>query len=173
VGETSSVSLLRHYVGVFRRRKWVIVLAVLAAPITALAVALQQQPRYSASSEVLLSEQNLAQGLAGLPAVSQLPDRIATTQAGLARLPAVADRVLRAVPSSGMTLSEFLSSSSVTTQSNSDLLEFSVRASDPTVSVRLAFAEYTSPPRCTGTDRPSDPRAWRGWKVSSGATGDA
>jgi tyrosine-protein kinase len=146
VGETSSVSLLRHYVGVFRRRKWVIVLAVLAAPITALAVALQQQPRYSASSEVLLSEQNLAQGLAGLPAVSQLPDRIATTQAGLARLPAVADRVLRAVPSSGMTLSEFLSSSSVTTQSNSDLLEFSVRASDPTVSVRLARAyaeQYT------------------------------
>jgi uncharacterized protein involved in exopolysaccharide biosynthesis len=51
---------LRDYLAVVRRRKWVILLAVLATPLAAVALAMRQEPMYAASAEVLLSRQNLA-----------------------------------------------------------------------------------------------------------------
>ena len=89
-------SSLHDYLNVLRRRKWLVLEAVIIVPAVAIALSLIQTPKYQASAEVLLSRQNLAallnnatdQSLAGDPA------RLAQTQADLARVPEVADAPL-------------------------------------------------------------------------------
>ena len=76
------------------------------------------------------------------------PQRVAQTQATLARVPAVVDQVLEAVPNAGLDQEEFLESSSVSTTLGSDILTFSVENSDPALAMELAteyahaFTEY-------------------------------
>jgi tyrosine-protein kinase len=139
-------SLLRHYGHVLRRRVWVLLAPMVLVPAVAVLLASRQDSVYEASSQVLLTQQTLAQTLAGLP-VSEQSDRAVVTQAGLARVPAVARRVLRRVPGSGMTVRDFLARSSAATQLDSDLLDLSVQARTPRLAVQLASAyaeEYAS-----------------------------
>ena len=87
-------SSLHDYLGVLRRRKWLVLLAVVLVPAVAVVLSLRQKPEYEATAEVLLSRQNLAallnsatdQSLTGDPA------RLAQTQADLAQAPQVASR---------------------------------------------------------------------------------
>jgi len=51
---------LRDYVHVVRRRKWIIVQAVVLVPLAAVLFSLHQQKLYEAQAQVLLSSQNLA-----------------------------------------------------------------------------------------------------------------
>ncbi len=51
---------LRDYLHVVRRRKWIILQAVVLVPAAAIAFSLHQQKLYQASAQVLLSSQNLA-----------------------------------------------------------------------------------------------------------------
>ena len=85
---------LRDYLHVARRRKWIIVQAAVLVPLAAVLFSLQQTPVYQASADVLLSRQNLANTLNGLqdPTLSTQADRIAQTQADIARSPEVAKR---------------------------------------------------------------------------------
>ena len=130
-------SLLRHYGQVLGRRKWTLLMPVLVVPALALALAARQESVYEASSQVLLGQQTLAQTLAGIP-VGEQSDREVVTQAGVARVPAVARKVLRRVPASGMTVRDFLAHSAVTTKLDSDLLDFTVHAPTPGLATRLA-----------------------------------
>ncbi|HEY6016196.1 MAG TPA: Wzz/FepE/Etk N-terminal domain-containing protein, partial [Gaiellaceae bacterium] len=57
---------LRDYLQVARRRKWIILQAVVLVPLAAVLFSLQQTPVYQASADVLLSRQNLANTLNGL-----------------------------------------------------------------------------------------------------------
>src|SRR3954465_10933627 len=59
-------STLRDYVAVARRRKWIILQALVLVPVAALLFSLHQQKRYEASAQVLLSRQNLANTLNGI-----------------------------------------------------------------------------------------------------------
>jgi Mrp family chromosome partitioning ATPase/capsular polysaccharide biosynthesis protein len=133
---------LRDYLAVVRRRKLAVIVAAVVVPLAAAAYSLHQQTLYSASSEVLLGRGNLAYALTGTtdPTVYLEPDRIAQTQAELARVPAVAGKALAAagVPGPAAAL---LSRSSVTPSQNADLLVFSVTDHDPAVAMRLA-TEY-------------------------------
>jgi receptor protein-tyrosine kinase len=130
---------LRDYLDVIRRRKWIALVAVLIVPATATIFSLQQQPKYRAHAQVLLSRQNLANALTGTvdPSVYLEADRVAQTQADLARVPDVARRTLDAA---GVALSplELLQESTVTTEQNADLLDFAVTDPDPARAVRLA-----------------------------------
>jgi succinoglycan biosynthesis transport protein ExoP len=136
---SDGASLLRHYGRVLERRKWVLLVPILLVPAAAVTLSLRQSSVYEASSQVLLSPQTIAQAIAGLP-VSDQSDRAVVTQAGLARVPAVARAVLRQVPGSGMTSRDFLVASNVTSELNSDLLDFTVDARTPALAVRLAAA---------------------------------
>src|SRR3954454_18187383 len=91
------VSTLRDYLRVVRRRKWIILQAVILVPAAAIAFSLHQRSMYRASAEVLLPTQNVVTALNGAndPTVYQSPDRRAQTQADLARVPAVARDALR------------------------------------------------------------------------------
>ena len=97
---------------------------------------------YRASAQVLLSDQNLASALTGTQqstGVSLQADRVAQTQADLARVPDVARRALAEVRlrrSPGALLAH----SSVTAKTNADLLQFSVTDHDPELAARLATA---------------------------------
>lgn len=140
---TAQAITLRHYLHVVRRRKWIILQALVLVPAAAVAFSLQQSKRYEASAEVLIGRHNLAAGLAGIPdpLASQSADRVVQTQADLARVPEVARRVLRAV---GLPTSEagaFLAASDVSIKPNADLLVFTVRDSTPSLAARLA-TEY-------------------------------
>ena len=143
-------STLRDYLTTLRRRKWVIAQAIVLVPAAAIAFSLHQQTLFRADAQVLLSQQNLANQLNGIndSAQFQQPDRIAQTQAELARVPEVARRTLAAVGLSDRTPREFLERSSATAQANANMLDFSVTDPNADRAVRLVneyanqFAAY-------------------------------
>jgi Mrp family chromosome partitioning ATPase len=135
-------STLQDYLRVVRRRRWVIVETVVLVTLAAVLFSLRQEHMYRASSQVLLSNQNLAAALTGTQqstGVSLQADRVAQTQADLARVRAVAARTLAAV---GLERSPgaLLAHSSVDAKPNADVLEFSVVDHDPELATRLATA---------------------------------
>jgi Mrp family chromosome partitioning ATPase/capsular polysaccharide biosynthesis protein len=142
---SETVPPTREYLRVLWRRKWVVFLTVVVVVSTQLFFSLQQKPLYGASAEVLLNRQNLAASLTGIPDLSiyQQPDRVAQTQADLARAPIVVERTLRSAHFTARELStgEFLRHSTVSTRANSDLLDFDVTDSNPSTATRLA-TEY-------------------------------
>src|SRR4051794_9622608 len=83
-GHASHAATLRDYLNVARRRKWIIVQAVVLVPVAAVLFSLHQQKLYQAQAQVLLSTQNLAAQLTNTQytGVNLQPDRIAATQAG-------------------------------------------------------------------------------------------
>ena len=119
----NDAATLRDYLRVILRHKWVVLAALVLAPAAAVLLSLRQPPLYEASAEVLLSRQNLAATLTGTqdPTVYQQAERVAETQAQLARVPDVAQRTIDAVGVEGLTVREFLESSSVDAQRNADL----------------------------------------------------
>ena len=136
-------STLHGYVEVVRRRAWLVAAMTGLVTVAAIGFSLLQEDRYRASAEVLLSRQNLASSLTGTPDPTAFQDasRFAETQADLARVPAVAERALRAAGDESADPGELLDSSEVEAAENSDLLEFRVWADDPQRAERLA-TEY-------------------------------
>jgi polysaccharide biosynthesis transport protein len=136
-------SVLQHDFDVVRRRKWIVLFVLVLVPTLALAYSLAQEPRYEATAEVLLNRQNLATSLTGVqdPAAYLPADRLAETQASLARVDEVATRTLANADVDEMSPSELLASSSVTVKTNADVLQFRVRHRDPEAAARLA-TEY-------------------------------
>jgi polysaccharide biosynthesis transport protein len=138
---------LRHYLHVVRRRKWIILLAVLVTSLAALAISLQQQSLYRAEAQVLLSSQDLAADLTGREQAVAPTERVAQTQAEVARVLELARRTLARVPGTDLSPQEFLGDSSVSTDVTTDLLIFSVTNPDPALAQRLvnAYAQaYTT-----------------------------
>lgn len=133
---------LHDYLAVLWRRKWIIIQAVALVPAVALVLSLQQTHLYEASSEVLLSRVNLASTLTGTPDpyLGQDAERLAQTQAALARVPEVAGRAIAAARVEGRSPGQLLASSHVAPEPNADLLLFSVTDTDPDIAVRLAGA---------------------------------
>src|SRR5687768_461764 len=90
---------ITQFLGVISRRRWTVIVPILALVAVAVVHFVLATPRYEAKSEVLLSRQNLANTLNGAGAQSFQPNeffQIATTQANLATSTQVAERVLEA-----------------------------------------------------------------------------
>jgi receptor protein-tyrosine kinase len=135
-------SPLRGYLDVLLRRKWYVLLAFVLAPAVAVAYSFTQPKRYEATAKVLLSRQNLSSALSGANAdINQDPNRFAQTQVEIARVPALALRVLRANHLDGVTAESFLHDSRVIAEGNADILEFRVRANAP-ARARLLATSY-------------------------------
>jgi Mrp family chromosome partitioning ATPase/capsular polysaccharide biosynthesis protein len=139
---------LRDYLQVVRRRKWIILQAVVLVPVAAVLFSLHQEKLYQAQAQVLLSSQNLAAQLTGTQStgINLQPDRIAATQADVARAPEIARRVLERYAGTGWSADDFLKHSSVSNAANADLLTFSVTNHDPMLARRLVDTyarEYT------------------------------
>ena len=168
-------SSLHDYLNVLRRRKWLVLEAVIIVPAVAIALSLLQTPKYQASAEVLLSRQNLAallnnstdQSLTGDPA------RLAQTQADLARVPEVARRAVSEAGLKNLTPVQFLGTSSVSAKSDADILVFTVTNRHPSVAEHLAtlyagaYIAYRDGARHGGPH----PRAARGPRPDQGPGG--
>jgi capsular exopolysaccharide synthesis family protein len=134
-------SPLRGYLAAVRRRWWYMVVAVVVTPAVAVAYSLTQPDRYEATAKVLLSRQDVAAALGGTASqVYQDPNRLAQTQLEIARVPELAQRVIRQNGLQGETAESFLADSRVVAAANADILEFSVTASQPEVAETLATA---------------------------------
>jgi succinoglycan biosynthesis transport protein ExoP len=139
---------LRDYLRVVRRRKWIILQAVLLVPAVAVGLSLRQEKVYKATSQVLLVQQNPADQFNGInQAGAQPADRQAQTQADLARVPQVAQSTLE-LAGLNRPVDQFLKHSSAAAKTNSDLLELSAWDHQPQVAIDLttayakAFAGY-------------------------------
>lgn len=130
------VPSLVDYLQVLRRRRWMFLSVVVLVPAIAVALTMLQSASYKASAQVLLDWQNVT----GSQAPPADLARDLQTQAELARVPAVAERAIRAARVRNLTPSEFLESSAVTATLGSDFLTFSVTSSDPELAKRLATA---------------------------------
>jgi polysaccharide biosynthesis transport protein len=141
-GSELHATTLRDYLGVLRRRKWVVLQAVLIIPALAVVFALQQHRQYQASANVLISHQNTAAQLTGTQDSSQAvpADRFIQTQADLARVREVAKRTLKSAGLHDRSPDGFLGQSSVSARLNADLLVFQVRDPSPALAVLLATA---------------------------------
>jgi Mrp family chromosome partitioning ATPase/capsular polysaccharide biosynthesis protein len=134
------VATLRDYLQVARRRKWLIVQAVVVVPLAALAFSLTQQAQYKATAQVLVSAEDLGAALTGTQ--TQAPSNSTTdlqTQAELARVPAVAARAIRALHLS-MTPGELLAQTSASASTTSNILTFTATDHDAAKAARLATA---------------------------------
>lgn len=112
-------------------------------PVAAVWLSSRQVPLYQASADVLLTRPNVVSALTGIsdPSLYYQPDRVAQTHAQIARVPEVAERVLKAADVTDRTPGAFLGASSVAPDLNSDLLTFSVVDRDPALAAKLA-TEY-------------------------------
>ncbi|HEY0417827.1 MAG TPA: P-loop NTPase, partial [Gaiellaceae bacterium] len=139
---TARAPALADYLHVLHRRKALVLQAVMLVPLAALAFSAHQQRLYRASAQVLLSAGDLASQLTGTQStgVNLQPQRLAQTQADLARVPDVGRRAVAAVPEAHLTATELLAHSTVTLESNADLLTFHVTNGDPALAVRLVDA---------------------------------
>ena len=117
---------LRDHLRVVLRRKWIILLALVTVPTVAVILSMRQEALYQATSQVLLNRQNLSGILSGVtdPNTYYQPERLAQTQAELARVPEVGQRVITAADLTDRTPGAFLASSSVVAEPDSDLIDF-------------------------------------------------
>ena len=146
--ELRPVSTLHDYLGVLRRRKWIIIPAVLIAPLAAGLVSSLQPVRYEASAHVLVRPQSLSQSLTGVNNQSQ-PDaaRLLSTQVQFARLPTIARRAAVVAGTETISASELLAASRATSADNSDFVTFTVSDGRSARAIQLVNAyarEYVS-----------------------------
>jgi tyrosine-protein kinase len=138
---------LAGHVSVLRRRKWSLLLVVVAVPLAACAYAVQQPARYRASSDVVLDRNDVSSAIANPLAGFVDPARVAATQVDVARSPALLRKVVAAADVPGATSQRLLAHSDVSPRANADVLRFSVVDGSPQVAIRLATAyaeQYTA-----------------------------
>lgn len=148
MGRAHEGTSLRDHLHVLRRRKWVVLQAVVLVPVVAVLVSLRQDDQYRATADVLLNSQNIALTLTGTGDTSSrgTPERVAETQAQLARVPEVARRALASARRWDRTPEALLFNSSVVANPRADLLLFAVTDPVPEVASLLATKyaqEYT------------------------------
>jgi polysaccharide biosynthesis transport protein len=117
-----------------------VLLAVVVVPLGAVALSLIESPRYSASAEVLLNRQNLANSLTNVvdPTLSVDPQRLVDTQTNVARSPQIATAALAAAGTPHRSASSFLDESGVSARTGTDVLVFTVTDRHPSTAARLA-----------------------------------
>lgn len=142
--QTRSGTTLRDALAVIRQRKQIVILCALLVPAAALVFSLLQKPAYQGQADVLLSQKNLAASLTNLQDQSiqaSNADRVAQTQAELAKTPIVARNTLKALGIKDMTATELLEATDVSSSQNSDILVFKITDHDR-VRARKLVNEY-------------------------------
>ena len=113
---------LADYVDVLRRRKWVVVIAILLTTASAIAYSSRQAKQFQSSAQVFVNP-SAQEGSIG-PADVQA--RFLSTDAKLVHTPVVATAAIRAAQVPGVTASELLAQSSVTPDASTNILTVTV-----------------------------------------------
>jgi Mrp family chromosome partitioning ATPase len=141
---------LADYLAIIRRRIWIIAIPLIVAPAMAVLLSSRQQPLYRASAEIYVKRSDVAAASVGVtnPTLQQDPVRFLKTQAGVARDPKLARRVVDHAGVPGVSAGGLLASSSVEPQPDADILEIAVNRVSSGDAVRLTnayadeFAKY-------------------------------
>jgi len=149
-GSSHESATLHDYLRVVRRRKWIILQAVVIVPIVAVSLATRQDALYKATADVLINTRDVSGSLTGVGSLNyQDPVRLAQTQAELAQSLEVAKNVVRTTQAD-ISPARFLEIASATPYTDSDLIGLSVVDTSRSRAVRLAtayaqeFTEYRS-----------------------------
>jgi succinoglycan biosynthesis transport protein ExoP len=136
------VMTLRDYLHVLRRRKWIVIVPIVIAPLVAVVLAHLQPTRYAASAQVTVSQQDLSSSVGDLSQSTQAEDpvRSLATQAQFARLPAIAQRAVSVAGVPNESASDLLAASTVTASQTDDFLTFKVSDAKRARAMRLATA---------------------------------
>jgi capsular exopolysaccharide synthesis family protein len=136
---------LNDYLAVLRRRKSVVILAVVLVPLAAVLLSKLQEAQYEASSLVLLKRQSLAATVTGSqdPGLLQDPELVGRTQARVAEVSELAENVLKATGLTGeRTPGALLAATTIEPLPQTDVvLRFIVQDRDPAIAAKLA-GEY-------------------------------
>ncbi len=120
--ETTSFST---YLGILRRRAWIIVLCAIIVPVVAYELSSRQHAQYSSSAAVYVNQQNIASALTGINSYDYSSAALAVdTQATLADVPAVARRALAIAKLRGRSPDELLGQISITPDQTTNILTF-------------------------------------------------
>ncbi len=135
-------SSLAGYLGVLRRRKWILITCAILVPAAAFGFSLLQASKYQSSAEAFINKQNIASALTGISDTTLYIDenRAAETQVNLALLPVVAQEALKGAGITDMSVDDLLAESTVASKGTSDILEFKVTDPRPARARRLATA---------------------------------
>lgn len=125
---------LNDYLNVIRRRKGLILLVAVLVLVPAIVITARQEVSYSASAQVIEPRTSSTAG-----STSTQLQRSAEAEARLARTPAIVDNVISAV-GADMSTDQFLARSSVTSETDSDVLDFTVTAASPALAITLVNA---------------------------------
>jgi tyrosine-protein kinase len=118
---------LRTYLGIVRRRAWVIVLCGVVAPVVAYELSARQPAQYSSSADVYVNQQDIASALTGIDTYDYSSAALAVdTQATLADVPAVASRALRIAKLHDRSAGDVLGEVSITPDETTNILTFTV-----------------------------------------------
>ena len=122
------------YVAILRRRKWIVIVPVLVAGLSAFFVSSRQEPEYRANAEILVDTTNLPSD----------PERFMKTLARISRSPQLARQVAAELP--GMTPEAVLDQTAVMPSAGADFLSVTATDSREAMAVRLAntFASQVS-----------------------------
>lgn len=129
-------SQLSHQLQVLKRGAWLVVLTTAIVTAAAIGLSVRQEALYRASADVFVGSENYSADLTG--SFNRDPVRELSTQARLARLPAVAIRTLEIAGEEARP--ELITNTSVTSSGDADILTFSVIAPGAELSARLATA---------------------------------
>jgi uncharacterized protein involved in exopolysaccharide biosynthesis len=140
-GEDLTVSL-RDFLRIAYRHKLLIALLAVLAGVGGYLLSIRQAARYEATALVLLSSANVPSIVTNTqnPNAGIQPERIASTQARLARVPAVAQRALSLARERDRTPLELIAGSRVSSDPSTDVLSFTVADHRPARAERLATA---------------------------------
>jgi polysaccharide biosynthesis transport protein len=135
--QTQSAGDLRSYLAILARRKWIILPFIVLIPLVTYIRTSGEVPVYRASSEVLLNRQTTS--LSGLADPNgSTPDRTIRTQLQVARLPAIADLVVKAAKLTDRGAGSFLAQSSVDASDQLDVMTFNVNDTNAALASTLA-----------------------------------
>jgi succinoglycan biosynthesis transport protein ExoP len=131
---------LADYLAIVRRRKWIVVVLPVIAAASAFVVAHGQSSVYRATAQVLVNRANIASAITSVDPTIYDATRFLTTEADVARSPALAARVVSVSGVRGVSAGQLLGESSISAEPNADVLNISVSSADPSVATRLTNA---------------------------------
>jgi polysaccharide biosynthesis transport protein len=132
---------LRDYLAIVRRRKWIIVTLPIVAAAAAFFLSNAQARVYRAQASVLVNRSvGVSTNITGVDPSTADPFRYLSTQADIARSPALATRVVATSGVPGLTPGAMLGMSSVTPRGDADVLDFAVTGGDAAQAAAVANA---------------------------------
>lgn len=136
---------LYTYLGILRRRAWIILICTITVPAVAYYLSHRQTPLYAANADVYINQQNLAAALTGINTSGGSSGAAPLdTQASLASVPDVAAQALAIAKLHDRSPQAVVGQTAITPNANTNIIAFTVTDTSPTTAQLLATSYATA-----------------------------